>query len=294
MPALTGVFAEALRGGVSNLSFGELSGNLGAWAAWGQRGWGGSHARLGGAGWPGLTTAARRHPPYTLPSALPTHHAICPSPQAAPCTSSTSGYRPTTRCSCAACRCWRCGGGGGGVGLCRGWSAACLPVSRQPASSAMARFTPASVCSAAARCFPALALMVPPAPPAVPGHRAGQRPRLQGAGGRLPLDRAPPAHRHHVRAAQVGSGGERSARAGAGAGAGAGEGQGGSECSLMERGACWRGRHVCRGQAKGTPLQRSSSLLVARCSTSTAAAPTASSPAQPRSLLPSPSPHAAR
>ena len=35
MPALTGVFAEALRGGVSNLSFGELSGNLGApaWAS---------------------------------------------------------------------------------------------------------------------------------------------------------------------------------------------------------------------------------------------------------------------
>ncbi|PRW57519.1 putative aarF domain-containing kinase chloroplastic [Chlorella sorokiniana] len=29
VPALTGVFAEALRGGVSNLSFGELSGNLG-------------------------------------------------------------------------------------------------------------------------------------------------------------------------------------------------------------------------------------------------------------------------
>lgn len=29
MPALTGVFAEALRGGVSNLSFGELSGQLG-------------------------------------------------------------------------------------------------------------------------------------------------------------------------------------------------------------------------------------------------------------------------
>ena len=29
VPALTSVFAEALRGGVSNLSFGELSGNLG-------------------------------------------------------------------------------------------------------------------------------------------------------------------------------------------------------------------------------------------------------------------------
>lgn len=29
VPALTGVFEEALRGGVSNLSFGELSGNLG-------------------------------------------------------------------------------------------------------------------------------------------------------------------------------------------------------------------------------------------------------------------------
>lgn len=29
MPALTGVFAEALKGGVSNLSFGDLSGQLG-------------------------------------------------------------------------------------------------------------------------------------------------------------------------------------------------------------------------------------------------------------------------
>jgi hypothetical protein len=29
VPALTGVFAEALRGGVSNLSFGDLSGQLG-------------------------------------------------------------------------------------------------------------------------------------------------------------------------------------------------------------------------------------------------------------------------
>lgn len=31
VPALTGVFAEALKGGVSNLSFGDLSGQLGAW-----------------------------------------------------------------------------------------------------------------------------------------------------------------------------------------------------------------------------------------------------------------------
>lgn len=30
VPALTGVFAEALKGGVSNLSFGDLSGQLGA------------------------------------------------------------------------------------------------------------------------------------------------------------------------------------------------------------------------------------------------------------------------
>ena len=31
VPALTGVFAEALKGGVSNLSFGDLSGQLGGW-----------------------------------------------------------------------------------------------------------------------------------------------------------------------------------------------------------------------------------------------------------------------
>lgn len=35
VPALTGVFEEALKGGVSNVSFGELSGNLGGcWADW--------------------------------------------------------------------------------------------------------------------------------------------------------------------------------------------------------------------------------------------------------------------
>jgi hypothetical protein len=34
VPALTGVFAEALKGGVSNLSFGDLSGQLGGWQGW--------------------------------------------------------------------------------------------------------------------------------------------------------------------------------------------------------------------------------------------------------------------
>lgn len=47
VPALTGVFEEALKGGVSNLSFGELSGNLGRW------GWGSGDGYCTSARWYG-------------------------------------------------------------------------------------------------------------------------------------------------------------------------------------------------------------------------------------------------
>ena len=114
VPALTGVFAEALKGGVSNLSFGDLSGQLGGCGP-------GCLAPICAA-LPGCSSSA---------SALETHKAsqlrqagccagcgsdpafvhvyimYMPLPQGARCTSSSSRSRPTTPCSCAACRSWR-------------------------------------------------------------------------------------------------------------------------------------------------------------------------------------------
>lgn len=51
--------------------------------------------------------------------------------------------------------------------------------------------------------LPALPTNIVSPLPLTSGHCPGQRPQLQGAGGSLPLDCAPTAHRHHARAAQV-------------------------------------------------------------------------------------------
>lgn len=69
VPALTGVFAEALRGGVSNLSFGELSGNLGEGSRVG--GWVGPEQDPGGNySLAGLGDTKRLHPHLCIPLPL--------------------------------------------------------------------------------------------------------------------------------------------------------------------------------------------------------------------------------